>query len=155
LVPSPQVATYDLQPEMSSVAVTDNLVQVIEGGAHVLIICNYANPDMVGHTGNLDAAVQAIGAIDRALGRIVQALKSVGGEMLITADHGNAEQMHDANTGQPHTAHSNNPVPLVYVGRPGELQEDGALCDIAPTLLYILGLEQPAEMSGRTLLKLT
>jgi len=155
LVPSPQVATYDLQPEMSSVAVTDNLVQVIEGGAHELIICNYANPDMVGHTGNLDAAVQAIGAIDKALGRIVQALKSVGGEMLITADHGNAEHMHDTDTGQPHTAHSNNPVPLVYIGRPGQLLEDGALCDIAPTLLYMFGLEQPAEMSGRTLLKLS
>jgi len=148
LVPSPQVATYDLQPEMSSVAVTDNLVQVIEGGAHELIICNYANPDMVGHTGTLDAAVQEIGALDKALGRIVQALKSVGGEMLITADHGNAEHMHDTDTGQPHTAHSNNPVPLVYIGRPGQLLEDGALCDIAPTLLYMFGLEQPAEMSG-------
>ncbi len=155
LVPSPQVATYDQQPEMSSVEVTDNLVQAIEAGTHELIICNYANPDMVGHTGNYEAAVKAIGAIDNALGRIVKALKSVGGEMLITADHGNAEHMHDADTGQPHTAHSNNPVPLVYVGRPGELLEDGALCDIAPTLLYMLGLEQPAEMSGRTLLKLS
>lgn len=154
LIPSPKVATYDLQPEMSSVAVTDALVQAIEGGEHELIICNYANPDMVGHTGNFAAAVQAIEAIDKALGRIISALKSVAGEMLITADHGNAEHMYDLNTGQPHTAHSNNPVPLVYVGRPAELMEDGALCDIAPTLLYILGLEPPAEMSGRSLLKL-
>jgi 2,3-bisphosphoglycerate-independent phosphoglycerate mutase len=154
LIPSPRVATYDLQPEMSSVEVTDALVQAIAGGEHELIVCNYANPDMVGHTGSFEAAVQAIGAIDEALGRILEALKSAGGEMLITADHGNAEQMHDQVTGQPHTAHSNNPVPLIYVGRPGELLEGGALCDIAPTLLYILGLEQPAEMSGRTLLKL-
>jgi len=154
LIASPQVATYDLQPEMSSVEVTDTLVRAIEGGEFELIICNYANPDMVGHTGNFEAAVQAVGAIDKALGRIMQALRSVAGEMLITADHGNAEYMFDPDTGQPHTAHSNNPVPLVYVGREAELQEDGALCDIAPTLLYMLGLEQPAEMTGRTLLKL-
>ncbi len=154
LIASPRVATYDLQPEMSSVEVTDNLVLAIEGGEHELIICNYANPDMVGHTGEFDAAVQAVEAIDKALGRIVPALKSVAGEMLITADHGNAEQMHDPNTGQPHTAHSNNPVPLVYVGREGELLEDGALCDIAPTLLHMLGLEQPVEMTGRNLLNL-
>ncbi len=154
LIASPQVATYDLQPEMSSVEVTDTLVHAIEGGEFELIICNYANPDMVGHTGNFEAAVQAIGAIDKALGRIMQALRSVAGEMLITADHGNAEYMYDPDTGQPHTAHSNNPVPLVYVGRDAELQEDGALCDVAPTLLYMLGLEQPAEMTGRTLLKL-
>ncbi len=155
LITSPKVATYDLQPEMSSVEVTDNLVRAIEGGEHELIICNYANPDMVGHTGEFDAAVQAIEAIDKALGRIVAALHSVAGEMLITADHGNAEQMYDPNTGQPHTAHSTNQVPLVYVGREGELLEDGALCDIAPTLLHILGLEQPVEMSGRNLLKLS
>ncbi len=154
LIPSPKVATYDLQPEMSSVALTDVLVEVIGSRQFELIVCNYANPDMVGHTGDFDAAVEAIEAIDQALGRILRALETVGGEMLLTADHGNAEQMRDPANGQPHTAHSNNPVPLVYVGRPGQLMEGGALCDIAPTLLYMLGFEQPAEMTGRTLLKL-
>ncbi len=154
LIPSPKVATYDLQPKMSSVEVTDVLVKAIVNGQHELIVCNYANPDMVGHTGDFDAAVQAIEAIDKALGRILQALKSVRGEMLLTADHGNAEQMLDPASGQPHTAHSCNLVPLVYVGRDGQLMEGGALCDIAPTLLYILGLEQPEEMTGRSLLKL-
>ncbi len=154
LIPSPKVATYDLQPAMSSVALTDVLVEVIGSRQFELIVCNYANPDMVGHTGDFDAAVEAIEAIDQALGRILRALETVGGEMLLTADHGNAEQMRDPANGQPHTAHSNNPVPLVYVGRPGQLMEGGALCDIAPTLLYMLGFEQPAEMTGRTLLKL-
>ncbi len=154
LVASPKVATYDLQPTMSSVEVTDILVKAIEGGQHELIICNYANSDMVGHTGDFTAAVLAIEAIDRALGRIIQALKSMGGEMLLTADHGNAEQMRDPESGQPHTAHTSNLVPLVYFGRQGELIEGGALCDIAPTLLYIMGLEQPKEMTGRSLLKL-
>ena len=139
---------------MSSVDVTNVLVKAIEGGQHELIICNFANADMVGHTGDFAAAVQAIEAIDLALGRIIQALRSVGGEMLLTADHGNAEQMRDPINDQPHTAHTSNLVPLVYVGRQGELLEGGALCDIAPTLLYILGLKQPQEMTGRTLLKL-
>lgn len=154
LIPSPKVATYDLQPEMSSVAVTDALVEAIRGGQFDLIVCNYANPDMVGHTGVFEAAVQAIEAIDRALGRIIEALETVGGELLLTADHGNAEQMRDPVSGQPHTAHSHNLVPLAYIGRQGELAEGGALCDIAPTLLYILGLEQPVEMTGRSLLTL-
>ena len=154
LIPSPKVATYDLQPEMSSVEVTDALVEAIEGGEFDLIVCNYANPDMVGHTGDFDAAVQAIEAIDRALGRILKALTTAGGELLLTADHGNADQMRDPDNGQPHTAHSNNPVPLVYVGRPGELAGGGALCDIAPTLLTIFGLEKPKEMTGRSLLNL-
>ncbi len=154
LIPSPKVATYDLQPEMSSVAVTDALVEAITSGEFDLIVCNYANPDMVGHTGDFDAAVQAIEAIDKALGRILEAMKSAGGELLLTADHGNADQMRDPESGQPHTAHSNNPVPLVYVGRDGELTQGGALCDIAPTLLTILGLEQPEEMTGRSLLNL-
>ncbi len=154
LIPSPKVATYDLQPKMSSVEVTDVLVKAIENGRHELIVCNYANPDMVGHTGIFDAAVLAIEAIDKALGRITKALRSVGGEMIVTADHGNAEQMRDPVDGQPHTAHSNNPVPLVYIGRKGQLMDGGALCDIAPTLLHILGLEQPEEMTGRSLLKL-
>jgi len=154
LIPSPKVATYDLKPEMSSEEVTDILVRVIDDRRHELIICNYANPDMVGHTGDFAAAVQAIEAIDLALGRIIKVLKLVGGELLLTADHGNADQMRDKVSGQPHTAHSNNPVPLVYVGRKGQFLEGGALCDIAPTLLYILGLEQPKEMTGRSLLKL-
>ncbi len=154
LVPSPKVATYDLQPEMSSVEVTDLLVRAIDDRQHEFIVCNYANPDMVGHTGDFAATVQAIEAIDTALGRILEALKGVGGELLLTADHGNADQMRDSKNGQPYTAHSNNPVPLVYVGRKGRLMDGGALCDIAPTLLYILGLEQPKEMTGRSLLKL-
>jgi 2,3-bisphosphoglycerate-independent phosphoglycerate mutase len=154
LIPSPKVATYDLQPDMSSVEVTDALVEAIEGGQFELIVCNYANPDMVGHTGDFNAAVQAIEAIDRALGRILHSLATVGGELLLTADHGNADQMRDPENDQPHTAHSNNPAPLVYVGRKGELLEGGALCDIAPTLLTILGLEQPDEMTGRSLLNL-
>lgn len=154
LIPSPKVATYDLKPEMSSEEVTDILVKAIDDRRHELIICNYANPDMVGHTGDFAAAVRAIEAIDMALGRIIKILKSVGGELLLTADHGNADQMRDPINGQPHTAHSNNPVPLVYVGRKGQLMEGGALCDIAPTLLYILGLEQPNEMTGQSLLKL-
>jgi 2,3-bisphosphoglycerate-independent phosphoglycerate mutase len=154
LIPSPKVATYDLQPEMSSVEVTDALVEAIEGGQFELIVCNYANPDMVGHTGDFNAAVQAIEAVDRALGRILNSLASVDGELLLTADHGNADQMRDPENDQPHTAHSNNPAPLVYVGRKGELLEGGALCDIAPTLLTILGLEQPDEMTGRSLLNL-
>jgi 2,3-bisphosphoglycerate-independent phosphoglycerate mutase len=151
LVPSPKVATYDLQPEMSAPEVTDNLVAAIESGDYDAIICNFANPDMVGHTGIYEAAVRAIETIDRCLGRIIDALQRAGGELLITADHGNAEQMVDRETGQPHTAHTNNPVPLIYVGREAFLREDGALCDIAPTLLQIMGLEQPAEMSGRSL----
>ena len=154
LIPSPKVATYDLQPEMSAPQVTNTLVKAIGCGKYELIICNYANPDMVGHTGDFDATVEAIEAIDTALGKIAQALKSVGGELLLTADHGNAEQMRDPKTNQPHTAHTNNPVPLVYIGREGRLLDNGALCDIAPTLLYMLGLEQPAEMTGRTLLNL-
>jgi 2,3-bisphosphoglycerate-independent phosphoglycerate mutase len=154
LIPSPKVATYDLQPEMSSVEVTDALVEAIEGEEFDLIVCNYANPDMVGHTGDFAAAVQAIEAIDRALGRIIQAVNSRQGELLLTADHGNADQMRDPESGQPHTAHSSNPVPLIYMGRAGELAQGGALCDIAPTLLTILGLEQPQEMTGRSLLNL-
>jgi 2,3-bisphosphoglycerate-independent phosphoglycerate mutase len=154
LVASPKVATYDLQPEMSAFELTEKVLERLETGIDDFLVVNFANPDMVGHTGDFEAAVQAIEAIDRALGRILKALNRVGGELLLTADHGNAEQMRDSANEQPHTAHSHNPVPLVYVGREGELMEGGALCDIAPTLLYILGLEQPAEMTGRSLLKL-
>jgi 2,3-bisphosphoglycerate-independent phosphoglycerate mutase len=154
LVPSPQVATYDLQPEMNAPLVTDNLVEAIESGKYDVIICNYANPDMVGHTGNFDAAVKAIEALDQCLARVEQALLKAGGEMLITADHGNAEKMRGDDTGQAHTAHTSNLVPLVYVGRPAQLNSNGALCDIAPTMLSLMRLSQPSEMSGRSLVEL-
>lgn len=154
LVPSPMVATYDLQPEMSAPKVTDELVAAIRGGKYDVVVCNFANPDMVGHTGNFDAAVKAIEALDVSLGRIVDALSSVGGEMLVTADHGNAEQMRNDQTGQPHTAHSTYPVPLIYFGRPAELGDKGALCDVAPTMLKIMGLEIPPEMTGTPLVQL-
>jgi 2,3-bisphosphoglycerate-independent phosphoglycerate mutase len=154
LVPSPNVRTYDLQPEMNSAEVTDNLVTAITGGQYDVIICNYANCDMVGHTGIIDAAVLAVQAVDACLQRIVDALKSVGGQMLITADHGNIEQMCDKVTGQPHTAHTINPVPLVYVGGDKSLDVGGSLSDLAPTVLFMLGVEQPVEMTGRSLIKL-
>ena len=148
---SPNVATYDLQPEMNAPELTDKLVEAIESGKYDAIICNYANPDMVGHTGNLKATIKAIEALDGCLARVVDAIQSVGGEVLITADHGNAEQMINPDTGQPHTAHTSNPVPLIYIGRPAELLPNGALSDVAPTMLYLMGLEQPPEMSGRSL----
>jgi 2,3-bisphosphoglycerate-independent phosphoglycerate mutase len=153
LIPSPKVATYDLKPEMSAPEVTDALVEAIGSGRYDAIICNYANSDMVGHTGRYDAAVHAVETIDECLGRVVKALHGAGGEMLVTADHGNAEQMVDEENGQPHTAHTTNPVPLIYVGnRPARLGEGGSLCDIAPTLLTIMGLPQPREMTGRSLI---
>jgi 2,3-bisphosphoglycerate-independent phosphoglycerate mutase len=156
LVPSPPVATYDLRPEMSAQPVTDALVEAILGQRHDVIICNYANADMVGHTGDLEAAVKAIETIDHCLRRVVEALHQVGGELLITADHGNAEQMLDPEAHQAHTAHTRNPVPLVYVGeRAAELQQGGALCDVAPTLLSLMGLPQPREMQGRSLIDFT
>jgi 2,3-bisphosphoglycerate-independent phosphoglycerate mutase len=154
LVPSPQVATYDLKPEMSAVLVTDHLVEAIDSGKYDVVVCNYANPDMVGHTGSFDAAVKAIEAIDQCLGRVEQALRRVGGEALITADHGNAEKMRGDDTGQAHTAHTTNLVPLLYFGRPARLNPNGALCDVAPTLLSLMGLAQPSEMTGTTLVDL-
>lgn len=154
LVKSPMVATYDMQPEMNSVKVTDHLVEAIESGTYDVIICNYANPDMVGHSGKFDAAVKAIEAVDRALGRVLQAVQSSGGEMLITADHGNAEQMLDEKTGQPHTAHTSNLVPLIYVGRPAQMSENGALSDIVPSMLYLMNLDIPPEMTGTPLVSL-
>ncbi|MGD2118415.1 MAG: 2,3-bisphosphoglycerate-independent phosphoglycerate mutase [Chromatiales bacterium] len=153
LVPSPQVATYDLMPEMSAHQLTDDLVQAIDSGSYDAIICNYANGDMVGHTGNFDAAVSAIETLDQCLGRILQAVHRSGAEMLITADHGNAEQMMDPAVDQPHTAHTTNPVPLIYVGRPAQLLDNGSLCDIAPSMLHIMGLKIPTEMSGKSLLE--
>jgi 2,3-bisphosphoglycerate-independent phosphoglycerate mutase len=150
-VPSPKVATYDLKPDMSAFEVTDKLVAAIASGRYDAIVCNFANGDMVGHTGNLDAATRAIEALDACIGRVVAAARAAGGEVLITADHGNAEKMHDEATGQPHTAHTLNLVPVVYVGRTATLAPSGALEDIAPTLLAMLGLPQPAEMTGRSL----
>lgn len=154
LVPSPQVATYDLQPEMSAGQVTDYLVEAIQSAKYDVIICNYANPDMVGHTGNFDAAVQAIEALDQCLARVETALLMAGGEMLITADHGNAEKMQGDDTGQAHTAHTSNLVPLIYVGRPAQINSNGALCDVAPTLLKLMNLPQPSEMTGTSLVEL-
>mgnify|MGYP000361470140 CR=1 FL=1 len=153
LVPSPDVPTYDLKPEMSAPEVTDRLVEAIASDRFDAVICNYANGDMVGHTGNYEAAVKAIEVLDGCLGRVSDAVLAAGGAMLITADHGNAEQMVDPKAQQPHTAHTTNPVPLIYVGHGASaLMENGALCDIAPTLLQIMGLPQPAAMTGRSLL---
>lgn len=154
LVPSPQVATYDLQPEMSAFALTDQLVTAIESQAYDAIICNYANGDMVGHTGNLPAAIVAIETLDTCVGRVVKAMQAIGGEVMITADHGNAEMMLDTHNNQAHTQHTTNLVPLIYVGREATLSANGALSDIAPTLLSMMGLPQPAEMTGCSLLKL-
>ncbi len=151
LVNSPMVATYDLQPEMSAPEVTRKLVAALETGKYDVIICNYANPDMVGHTGKFDAAVDAIEAIDACLDRVLSAVQSVGGELLITADHGNAELMLNSETGQNHTAHTTNTVPLVYVGRPAQMAEHGSLCDIAPSMLYLMNMDAPPEMTGTPL----
>ena len=154
LIPSPKVKTYDMQPEMSAPAVTDELVKAIEGHAYDVIICNYANGDMVGHTGIMEAAVLAVETLDASLKRVVDALGKVGGELLVTADHGNVEQMVDPDTGVALTQHTTFPVPLVFKGRAGlKLEEGGNLADIAPTLLHLLGIEQPAVMTGRSLLR--
>ena len=152
LVASPRVATYDLKPEMSAPEVTDKLVDAIRSRRFDAIICNYANADMVGHTGVLPAAIQAIETLDACIGRVVEAMREIGGEVLITSDHGNAEMMLDPATGQPHTAHTTNLVPLLYVGRNARIESTGALSDIAPTLLRIMGLPQPPEMTGKPLI---
>lgn len=153
LVPSPDVATYDLKPEMSAYEVTDRLEAAILSRKYDAIICNYANADMVGHTGNLEAATRAIEALDACIGRTVTAMRQIGGEVLITADHGNAEMMLDEQTHQAHTAHTVNVVPFLYVGRRARLAETGALEDVAPTLLKMMGLPQPSEMTGKPLLE--
>ncbi|MBL36979.1 MAG: phosphoglycerate mutase (2,3-diphosphoglycerate-independent) [Xanthomonadales bacterium] len=154
LIPSPDVATYDLQPEMSAPALTRELVAAIGAGKWPVIVCNVANPDMVGHSGIFDAAVEAVEAVDRLLGEVRKAVAEAGGEMLVTADHGNVEQMSDPETGQPHTAHTTNPVPLVFVGRSARMEDEGSLRDIAPTMLDLLGIEIPGEMTGRPLVHL-
>ncbi len=152
LIPSPKVATYDLQPEMSADKVTDELVHAIEHREFDLIVCNYANGDMVGHTGKFDAAVTAVETLDRCLGRVEEALARTGGQMLITADHGNVEQMFDRSTDQAHTAHTSEPVPLVYIGpKAVRLAPHGTLSDVAPTMLDLMHLDIPAEMTGKSL----
>ena len=152
LINSPKVATYDLQPEMSSAELTDKLVAAIESTKYDVIICNYPNGDMVGHTGNFDAAVKACEAVDACIGRVVDALAKVGGECIITADHGNAEQMTDETTGQAHTAHTSELVPFVFVGRDATIDEGGKLSDVAPTILTLIGEAIPAEMTGKPLI---
>lgn len=153
LVPSPKVPTYDLQPEMSAKGITDTLVSDVEGRKHDIIICNFANADMVGHTGNLEAAVMAVETIDQCLGRIVRAVHDAGGVLLVTADHGNAEEMWNTKLNEPHTAHTSNPVPVIVVqdGKGMRLREGGSLRDIAPTMLGILGIRPPSEMTGADL----
>ncbi len=155
LVPSPRVATYDRQPEMSAPAVTDKVVEAIEAGRFDVIVLNYANADMVGHSGLFAAAVAAVEALDRCLGRLAGAVEQAGGTLVVTADHGNAEMMRDPQTGEPHTAHTLNPVPLVLINPPAAITdlEDGRLADVAPTLLALLGLPQPAAMTGRSLIR--
>ncbi len=155
LVPSPKVATYDLSPKMSAVELTEQLVTAIQKKSHEVIICNYANADMVGHTGNFQATVAAIETLDACLEKVITALQTVGGEAVITADHGNAEMMFDDTTHQPHTAHTTRRVPFVYVGRPATITETtGTLRDVAPTLLALQGLTKPTEMTGNALLQL-
>ncbi len=154
LVPSPKVATYDLKPEMSAVEVTDKLEAAIRSKQYQAIICNYANGDMVGHSGDMGAAVKAVEALDACIGRVVKAMQECGGEVLITADHGNAEQMHDDEANQPHTQHTLNAVPFLYIGRKASMVEGGALRDVAPTLLAMMGLPQPPEMTGKPLIAL-
>ena len=152
LINSPKVATYDLQPEMSSAELTEKLVAAIESGKYDTIICNYPNGDMVGHTGVMEAAVKAVEALDHCLSEVTQAIEKVGGQMLVTADHGNAEQMRDPATGQAHTAHTSLPVPLIYVGDKNlKAVEGGKLSDLAPTMLTLMGMEIPQQMTGKPL----
>jgi 2,3-bisphosphoglycerate-independent phosphoglycerate mutase len=154
LVPSPKVATYDLMPEMSAFKVTDKILRAVEERETDVFIVNFANPDMVGHTGNLQKTVEAVQYVDTCLGWITKALRTAKGRCLITADHGNCELMIDPMTGQPHTAHTTNPVPFYLIDEDSlgvNLREDGALEDVAPTILGLLGLSQPAEMTGRDL----
>jgi 2,3-bisphosphoglycerate-independent phosphoglycerate mutase len=155
LIPSPKVATYDLQPEMNAKEVTEKLVEAIKSKVYDVIICNYANPDMVGHTGIFSATVKAIEAVDSCLGEVVAATKEVGGEMIVIADHGNAEELIDEKNHQPFTAHTTNLVPFIYMGRKAKVTHSlGKLIDLAPTMLYLLGIAVPKEMTGELLLQL-
>ena len=153
LVPSPKVETYDLKPEMSAYEVTDKVIEAIEAQKYDLIILNYANPDMVGLTGSLEAAEKALEALDECVQKVYEAINKVNGVLLITADHGNSEQMIDYTTGEPHTAHTINPVPLAIVGLRNKKLKEGRLADIAPTILDILNLEKPEEMTGESLIE--
>ncbi len=155
LIPSPKVATYDLQPEMSTPELSSALDGAIRSADFDVIICNVANPDMVGHSGRLDAAILAVEAVDRCLAKVKKALEATGGELMITADHGNVEQMCDPSSGQAHTAHTTNPVPFVFWGRNTNEVNRGSLQDIAPTMLYLLGITQPEEMTGKPLVRLS
>jgi 2,3-bisphosphoglycerate-independent phosphoglycerate mutase len=153
LVPSQKVATYDLAPEMSAFGITDVLCSAITAREHDFVLCNYANADMVGHTGSIPAILKAVETVDQCLARVVAAAEKAGARLLVTADHGNCEMMIDPATGGPHTAHTTNPVPFLIVDNDGKhgMRDGGALCDVAPTILRLLGLEQPSEMTGRDL----
>lgn len=153
LVPSPKVATYDMQPEMSAPELTDKVVAAIDSKKYDLIVLNFANPDMVGHTGSLPAAIKAVETVDAGLGRIADAVQRQGGALLVTADHGNCELMKDPETGGPHTAHTTNPVPVLLMGGHVRSIQEGKLADLAPTLLELMGLKQPKEMTGHTLIR--
>ncbi|MBR0026274.1 MAG: 2,3-bisphosphoglycerate-independent phosphoglycerate mutase, partial [Clostridia bacterium] len=156
LIPSPKVATYDLKPEMSAYEVTEEAVKRIESGEYDAMILNFANPDMVGHTGVMEAAVSAVHAVDECVGKVVSTILKNGGRCIITADHGNCEQMIDPVSGGPFTAHTTGPVPFILVDDArldAELREDGRLSDLAPTLLELMGLEKPAEMTGTSIIK--
>ena len=153
LVPSPKVQTYDLKPEMSALEVLVKVIEAINSNKYDSIILNYANCDMVGHTGNLEAAIKAVETIDTCIGKVIEAVSNKKGVALITADHGNAEQMIDYKTGEPHTAHTTNPVPLIIFGLDSIKLSEGRLADLAPTMLDIMGLEKPAEMTGNSLIK--
>jgi 2,3-bisphosphoglycerate-independent phosphoglycerate mutase len=152
MVPSPKVATYDLQPEMSAPELTDKAVEAIGSGKYDLIVLNYANPDMVGHTGSLPAAIKAVETVDLGLGRIAEAIRKAGGALLVIADHGNCELMRDPATGGPHTSHTTNPVPVLMLGGGNAGLREGRLADVAPTLLELMGLPQPPEMTGVSLM---
>ena len=151
LVPSPAVPTYDMQPEMSAYELTEKLEEAILSRQYNAIICNYANGDMVGHTGDLQAAIKAIETLDTCVGRVVKSMQSIGGEVIVTADHGNVEVMFDVKNNQPHTQHTTNLVPLFYIGRQATLTANGALSDLAPTLLKMMGVPQPIEMTGKSI----
>ena len=157
LIPSPKVATYDLQPQMSAYEVRDELLARLDSGRYDLVVLNFANPDMVGHTGIFEAAVKAVEVVDGCVGEIVNRILSLGGAVLLTADHGNAEKMQDSDTGQPHTAHTTNPVPFTLITSDRKsycLREDGILADVAPTALELMHIPQPEAMTGRTLINL-
>ena len=155
LIPSPKVATYDMQPAMSANEVCEKACELIRSRKYDVMILNFANPDMVGHTGVLEAATEAVNTVDACVGKVVKAIKEVGGQAIITADHGNSEQMIDPATGGAFTAHSTNPVPFILVSddyKDVQLRKDGILADIAPTMLYLMGIEQPCEMTGKTMI---